>query len=133
MTRRNVVRRIACLTGVLSGLLTAPALASPAGGRWSGKLDEYTSKLHFTVQGNRVTKFTVPEAPAYCLTEFSAISVYIPTATIRGANLTGSHKVQYDGETETIKLSGHISGRSAHGSVHMQGPCDGTWTWSAHR
>lgn len=127
------MRRIACLTAALCALLAVPALAAPAAGTWQGKLNKYTSKLHFTVKGNRVVKFTVPEAPAYCLTGFSAVTVYVPSAAIHGTSLAGTAKVTYDGETENIKLTGHISGRSAKGTVKMQGPCDGTWTWTAHR
>jgi len=128
---RRSAPHVACAAAA-SLLLAAPALASAPAGIWHGKLDKYTSKLHFSVKGNRVLKFTVPSAPAYCLTGFSAISVVVPSAAIHGSKLSGTTKVDYDGESETIALSGHFSGRSAKGSVKLQGPCDGTFSWTAH-
>jgi hypothetical protein len=133
MPGRRHALRVIPVTAALCALLSPPALAAPAAGNWSGKLDRYTSRLHFTVKGNHVSKFTVPDAPAYCLTGFAAITVYVPSATIQASKLSGTYKLTYSGETETIKLSGRINGRAATGSVHMRGPCDGTWTWTAHR
>ena len=121
------------VAAVAAVLVTAPATASPAAGTWSGKLDKYTSRLHFAVKGSRVVKFTVPEAPAYCLSGFSAISLVVPSAPIHGTAFATTFRIAYNGETENITLSGRFSGRSAKGSVKMQGPCDGTFTWTAHR
>jgi hypothetical protein len=132
VTIRRSAPRLAS-AALVSLLVAAPALAAPPPGTWHGKLDKYTSKLHFTVKGKRVLKFTVPSAPAYCLTGFSAISVVVPSATIRGSKLSGTTKVTSDGETETIVLTGHFSASTAKGSVKLQGPCDGTFSWTAHR
>lgn len=126
------MRRLALLTCALA-LFAAPALAAPAGGTWNGKLDRYTSKLHFQVKRGKLTKFTVPEAPAYCMTGFQAISVYVPSATIHGSSFAGAYKVSYQGEDENIKLSGRFSGSTAKGKTVLQGPCDSTFTWTAHR
>lgn len=126
------MRRIACLTCALAAF-TAPALAAPAAGTWKGKLDKYTSKLHFQVKGAKLTKFTVPEAPGYCYSGFQAITVYVPSVAIHGGRFSGTHKVSYQGETETIALSGRFTGSTAKGKVALHGPCTGTWTWTAHR
>jgi hypothetical protein len=106
--------------------------ADASGALWRGKLDRYTSTLSFVVSGSRVVQFIVPEAPAYCLTGFSAITVDVPSAAIRGGRFARTLKLSYDGETETIKLAGRLSGRRATGTVNMQGPCDSAFTWSAH-
>lgn len=129
--RRPAARATAAAAASL--LIAVPALAAPPAGTWHGKLDKYTSKLHFAVKGKRVTGFTVPDAPAYCLTGFSAITVVVPSAAIHGSAFSGTKKITYDGETETIALSGHFSGRTAKGSLKLQGPCDGTVAWTAHR
>lgn len=121
------------LTLLTTVAMAVPAVAAPAAGTWSGKLDKYTSRLHFTVKGTRVLRFTVPEAPAYCLAGFSSVSLVVSSAAIHGSSFAGTQKVTYEGETETIALSGRFAGRAAKGSVKMQGPCDGTFTWTAHR
>jgi hypothetical protein len=129
---RRARRALVCAP-LAAAVLAVPASASPAAGTWSGKLDKYTSKLHFTVKGKRVVRFTVPEAPAYCLSGFSSVSLVVSSAAIHGSSFAGTQKVPYNGETENIALSGRFSGRVARGSVKMQGPCDGTFTWTAHR
>jgi hypothetical protein len=110
-----------------------PLRRGPASGAWNGKISGYTSKLRSTVAGSHVANFSVPEAPVYCLTGFSAISVVVPSATIHGTAFSGSKNITYSGETERISLTGRFSGRTATGSVKMQGPCDGTLAWTAHR
>ena len=125
------MRRLAVLTCALC-LVAPTALAAPAGGTWTGKLDKYTSKLHFKVQSGKLVKFTIPEAPAYCLDGFQAITVYVPSAKISGGKFARTYPVTYQGETEKINLSGHIGRSTAKGTVKLTGPCDGTFTWSAH-
>ena len=127
------MRRSVCLAGALLALSATTALAAPPAGTWTGKLDEYTSKLHFKVAGARVKGFTVPEAPAYCMTGFSVISIVVPSAAIHGRTFSGSEHITYDGETERIRLTGAFKGRAATGHLELKGPCHATLAWKAHR
>jgi hypothetical protein len=127
------MRRLLVTLSVVSAGLSLSAAPALAAGVWTGKLDHYTSRLSFSVSGSRLTAFTVTNAPAYCLTGFSSVTIHVPSATLRAGRFAGTVRVRYEGETETIRLAGRLAGRSAVGSVHMSGPCDGAFTWTAHR
>jgi hypothetical protein len=133
LSRCVTMRRLVLTLTAACAAISLCAPSALAAGGWTGKLDRYTSRVSFSVSGSRVVAFTVTNAPAYCLTGFSSVTIHVPSATLRAGRFAGTVRVRYEGETETIKLSGRLAGRSAVGSVHMSGPCDGAFTWSAHR
>lgn len=128
------MRRLSLLAACAALALTpTAAVGAASSGTWHGKLEKYTSKLTFQVHGNKLVKFTVQDAPEYCFSGIVATTVYVPKASIHGNKISGTEKVTAGGGTQTIKLTGTISGRKAKGSVTAKGGCDTSFTWSAHR
>ena len=137
--RARRLRRVGLGTAA-AGLVCAAAAAAvtPAPGHWVGKVVKgqavsgKNGEPTFTVAGNKLKRFTIKGVGAYCFTGYSVVSVYVPSAQIKGGHFsTTYHPVK----KANVKLTGHfVSAKKVTGTVTGSGyACDYAIGFVAHR
>ena len=131
--------RLALATTAVAGVCAASAAAfSPQAGHWIGKVTQgqamsgKNGEPTFTVKGHTLKKFTIKGVGAYCFNGYSIVSVYVPSARIKGGHFSTTYHPIKDAN---VKLTGHfVSATKVKGTVTGSGyACDYTIGFVAHR
>jgi hypothetical protein len=123
-------RKVLTLTAAAL-LLPATALGAPEG-NYKGTVTGDSGKVKFKVDGSKVKKFEIDGVYADCFGGQMLMSVYVPSAKIKG----NSFKTTYipDPESEfQVTLEGKFNGSKASGSVFGEGVCGYEESWTAKK
>jgi hypothetical protein len=125
--------RMGRLTLICLLVLALPALALAAKeGKYKGKVVDDSGKVTFKVDGNKVKKFAIDGVYANCYGGGMLVSVYVPSAKIKGDNTFRKRYVPDPDSDFHVILKGRFDGQKASGKVTGEGVCGYEEKWKAN-
>ena len=101
-------------------------------GKYKGKVVGDSGKVSFKVDGSKVKKFEIDGVYADCYGGGMLVSVYVPSAKIKGKSFSATYVPDPEVEFHVI-LKGTFSGSKASGTVEGEGVCGYEEEWTAKK
>ena len=118
------------VTCLIALVIPAIALAAPEG-KYKGTVVDDSGKVSFKVDGNKLKKFEIDGVYANCYGGGMLMSVFVPSARIKGDNTFRKRYVPDPDSEFHVILKGHFDGQKARGKVIGEGLCGYEEKWKA--